>query len=139
MKIVSKSKIGKQGFNKLFYHGSEVVLIDWMPTGEIWWTNQDGKIIKKIKMTEEESKENADITPWVNRVKKMGKEIDKRRIGKLTTPNLSFEEGIKKRILQGLAEGVQGKEWVISVYGGKDFHFDKLEMVNAIYKIGKRK
>ena len=49
------------------------------------------------------------------------------------------EKEVKAILLKGLSEGMPGKEWAIPIWEGKNFVFDKLDMVNAIWKIRKRK
>ena len=54
-------------------------------------------------------------------------------------PNRSFDKQIKERILEAITNGFNGARLVIPVWDGKDFVFEKSDMVKAIFKIGKRK
>lgn len=42
--------MGSPGFTQLMYNGVPVVQKDYVPTGEVWLTDDDGKVIQKIKV-----------------------------------------------------------------------------------------
>jgi hypothetical protein len=54
--------------------------------------------------------------------------------------NKTVESEIKKILWKGLSHGtLKGKQWVIPTWEGKNFIFEKKDMVDAIWKIRKRK
>lgn len=41
---------GRPGFTQLYFKGKPIILRDYVPLGEVWLANKNGKIVKKFRV-----------------------------------------------------------------------------------------